>query len=85
MSYQVLIERRALKELSKLPPEITRRTTLAIDGLAAQPRPPGAKKLRGSRDQWRIRVGEYRILYEINDRVREVRVFAVGHRREIYR
>ena len=85
MSHQVLIERRALKELSKLPPDVARRTTLAMDGLATQPRPPGARKLQGSRDQWRIRVGDYRILYEINDRAREVRVFAIGHRREIYR
>jgi mRNA interferase RelE/StbE len=58
LSYQVLIERRALKDLSKLPVEITRRASLAIDGLAAQPRAPGAKKLQGSRDQWRIRVGD---------------------------
>ena len=85
MSYQVLLERRALKELSRLPSDITRRANASIDGLAAQPRPPGAKKLQGSRDQWRIRVGDYRILYEINDRAREVRVFAAGHRREIYR
>jgi len=85
LSYQVLLERRALKELSKLPSDITRRASLSIDGLAAQPRPPGAKKLYGSRDQWRIRVSDYRILYEINDRAHEVRVFAVGHRREIYR
>lgn len=85
MSYQVLIERRALKELAKLSPDVTRRATHAIDGLRSQPRPPGAKKLQGSHDQWRVRVGDYRVLYEINDRAREVRIFAIGHRREIYR
>ena len=85
MSYQVLIERRALKELSNLPPSITGRIRTAIDGLRSQPRPHNAKKLAGSRDQWRVRVGDYRVLYEINDRSREVHVFAVGHRREIYR
>ena len=57
----------------------------AIDGLRAQPRLPNSKKLAGSRDQWRVRVGDYRILYEISDKSREVRVYAIGHRREIYR
>ena len=85
MSYQVLIERRALKELSKLPASIRARVTGAIDGLRSQPRPSNSKKLTGSRDQWRVRVGDYRVLYEINDKVREVRVYAIGHRREIYR
>ena len=85
MSYQVLIERRALKELSKLPANITSRVSATIDELGAQPRPHTSKKLAGSRDQWRVRVGDYRILYEINDKAREVRVFAVGHRREVYR
>lgn len=85
MSYQVLVERRALKELSKLPTDISRRVTSAIDGLSGQPRPHNSKKLSGSRDQWRVRIGDYRILYEINDKSREVRVYAIGHRREIYR
>ena len=65
MSYHVLIERRALKELSKLPPNMTHRVTAAIDALQAQPRPHTAKKLVGSHDQWRIRVGDYRVLYDI--------------------
>ena len=85
MSYQVLIERRALKELTKLPASIAGRLSAAIDELSAQPRPHNSKKLTGSRDQWRVRVGDYRILYEITDKAREVHVFAVGHRREIYR
>jgi mRNA interferase RelE/StbE len=85
LSYQVLIERRALKELSKLSPSITGRISASIDGLRSQPRPHNAKKLAGSRDQWRVRVGDYRVLYEINDHAREVRVYAIGHRREIYR
>ncbi len=85
MSYQVLIERRALKELSKLPPKFLSRVQSAIDSLRSQPRPRNARKLAGSRDQWRVRAGDYRVLYEINDRLHEVRVYAVGHRREIYR
>jgi len=64
---------------------MTARISVAIDELRTQPRPHNSKKLSGSHDQWRVRVGDYRILYEINDKAREVRVFAVGHRREIYR
>ena len=85
MSYQILIERRAQREIVRLPLAVMRRVTAAINGLMSQPRPPGCKKLSGSRDEWRVRVGDYRILYEINDRVHEVRVYAVGHRREVYR
>ena len=86
MSYQIIIERRrAQGELARLPPHVLPRVGQAIDGLASQPRPPGCKKLAGSRSEWRIRVGDYRILYEIDDRARQVRVYAVGHRREIYR
>lgn len=64
---------------------MTSRIRASIDQLGTQPRPHNAKKLAGSRDQWRVRIVDYRILYEINDRVREVRIFAIGHRREIYR
>jgi mRNA interferase RelE/StbE len=85
LSYQVLIERRALKELAKLPPVVTSRVRIVIDQLGTQPRPHNSKKLAGSRDQWRVRVGDYRVLYEISDRAHEVRIFAIGHRREVYR
>jgi mRNA interferase RelE/StbE len=85
LSYQVLIERRAQKEILRLPSEITGRVAAAIDGLMTEPRPPNCKKLSGSRSQWRLRAGDYRILYEIDDRNKQVRVYAVGHRREVYR
>jgi mRNA interferase RelE/StbE len=85
MNHQILIERRARREIVLLPADISRRVAEAIDGLITQPRPPGCKKLSGSRSEWRIRVGDYRILYEIDDRARQVCVYAVGHRREIYR
>ncbi len=85
MSYQVLIERRARKEISKLPADIQRRVSSAIDGLASEPRPGNCKKLSGSHNQWRVRVGDYRILYEVNDNAKQVLIYAVGHRRSIYR
>jgi mRNA interferase RelE/StbE len=56
----------------------------AIDGLAANPRPPGVKKLRGTRDLWRIRVGDYRVIYRVDDAKRLVDISHVRHRREAY-
>ena len=85
MSYQVLIERRALKELARLPPNMTGRVRTAIDQLSTLPRPHNAKKLAGSRDQWRVRVGDYRILYQLDRKARIVLVARIGHRREVYR
>ncbi|MGI8911776.1 MAG: type II toxin-antitoxin system RelE family toxin [Rubrobacteraceae bacterium] len=56
----------------------------AIRELAGEPRPPGCRKLKG-REGWRIRVGDYRIVYRVNDDAREVIVVDIGHRRDIYR
>ncbi|MBZ5565828.1 MAG: type II toxin-antitoxin system RelE/ParE family toxin [Acidobacteriia bacterium] len=86
MNYRVLIDARAAKQLESLPKEIVQRVDKAILGLASSPRPPGSKRLRGKIEEgWRIRVGAYRILYRIDDGVHEVKIFAIGHRREIYR
>ena len=57
----------------------------AIQALATNPRPPGCRKLEGSKHDWRIRVGDYRVVYEIADQIRVVRVNRVRHRREVYR
>ncbi len=85
LSYAINLDRRTRREIERLNPPILSRIVSAIDRLADQPRPPGCKKLAGSRGEWRLRVGDYRILYEIDDRDRRVTVYAVGHRREIYR
>jgi len=85
VAYTVRILPSAQRQLAKLDPPIRKRIAAAIDGLAADPRPPGAKKLQGSESLWRIRVGDYRILYEIHDRQALVLVIEIGHRREIYR
>ena len=58
---------------------------VAIQALAQNPRPPGCRKLTGSKNDWRIRVGDYRVVYEIADEIRVVRVNRVRHRREVYR
>lgn len=84
MSYQIRILRRAQKALARLPKPDYERVRDAIMALSNDPRPPGCKKLTG-REGWRIRVGQYRVLYEIADDVCIVTVVDVGHRRDIYR
>ncbi len=84
MSYAVSILRRAQKELAKLPAEAYERTKEAIKSLEKEPRPTGCQKLAG-REGWRIRAGDYRVVYEIDDAQQIVTVLHVGHRRDIYR
>lgn len=85
MAYAVQILPSAQRQLAKLDPPHRKRVAAAIDGLAENPRPSGAKKLQGSETVWRIRVGDYRILYEIHDRQLLAVVIEIGHRREVYR
>jgi mRNA interferase RelE/StbE len=84
MTYAVFILRRAQKELEDLLREVYGRICQAILGLAADPRPSGCRKLSG-RDGWRIRVGAYRVVYEIDDDARRIAVLHIGHRRDVYR
>lgn len=83
--YRVLLERAAERDLARLSSEVHDRVILAIQGLARNPRPPGCRKLAGTRNDWRIRVGDYRVVYEIADEVRVVRINRIRHRREVYR
>ena len=82
--YTIRIKRSAEKEMDHLPEKMFRRISEAILRLESDPRPPGSKKLRGVQD-YRLRVGQYRILYSVDDGRRVVVVSAVGHRREAYR
>ncbi len=84
MSYTLLVLRRAQKEWAQLPPENHASIRDAISALAQDPRPPGCLKLTG-REGWRIRAGNYRIIYEIDDANNTVTVLHLGHRRDIYR
>lgn len=84
MPYRIEVERAALKTFRGFDRAARRRVATAIDQLAVDPRPPGCVKLSG-REAWRIRVGDYRVVYEIHDGVLVVVVVAVGHRREVYR
>jgi mRNA interferase RelE/StbE len=83
--YRVLLERTAEKDLARLAAEIHGRVIAAIQALAANPRPPGCRKLTGSKHDWRIRVGDDRVIYGITGAIRIVRVNRVRHRREVYR
>lgn len=84
MAYSVFLLRRAQKELAKLPDDSYPRIRDRIRDLAEAPRPPGSRKLTG-REGWRLRVGSYRILYDIDDSEKTVTVLHVGHRRDVYR
>lgn len=85
MTYHVRKTHKVQREIDA----IEKRDRLRIEGvvalLAENPRPPKATKLAGQRDRWRVRAGNYRILYEIEDDVLTVLVIRVGHRREVYR
>lgn len=84
MSHTVLILRRAQKELAQLPITSYERVKAAILKLGENPRPRGCRKLTG-REGWRIKVGDYRVIYEIDDDRQIVTVLHVGHRRDVYR
>jgi mRNA interferase RelE/StbE len=81
--YTVLILPSAQKQLNKLPNAIATRIEDKMMELGEDPRPPGCKKLKG-REAWRIRIGDYRLIYEINDGRLIVTVITIGHRREVY-
>jgi mRNA interferase RelE/StbE len=83
--YRVLLERSAEKDLARLSGELHERIIPAIHALANNPRPNGCRKLAGGKNDWRIRVGDYRVIYEISDAILIVRVNRVRHRREVYR
>ena len=82
--YTVTASRSAEKELGDLEPTILKRILPKLESLAAQPRPSGCKKLKGEKNRWRLRVGDYRVIYSIDDRARVVDVVAGRHRREAY-
>lgn len=83
--YEVLVERRAERDLRRLRGKEFHRIIREIRALAENPRPSGSRKIAGSKSDWRIRVGDYRVIYEVDERAKVVRIMRVRHRREIYR
>ncbi|MGH2460810.1 MAG: type II toxin-antitoxin system RelE family toxin [Chloroflexota bacterium] len=85
MSYAVLVSTRAAKDLADLPASVQRRVRALIDRLATEPRPRRAQALAGVADSYRVRVGDYRVVYAVDDAERQVVIARVGHRRDVYR
>jgi mRNA interferase RelE/StbE len=84
-SYSLVVKRSAEKELKKLPPADLRRVIERLRGLTQNPRPSSCEKLSGETERYRIRQGDYRIVYRIDDGARLVEIVKIGHRREVYR
>jgi mRNA interferase RelE/StbE len=82
--YRVDLTKRARKDLDDLPDAIVSRILARLEQLKLDPRPGDVKKLKG-REAWRIRVGDYRVIYTLDDKTLLVLVVRVGHRRDIYR
>jgi len=82
--YEVLLERRAERDLKKVSQETFYRIIPKIKALSENPKPAGCRKITGSKNDWRIRIGDYRIIYEIDEKEKAVKVMRVRHRREVY-
>ena len=82
--YRVYLESAAERDLEQLPRDEFSRIIAKIRALADDPRPPGCRKIVGSRSDWRIRVGRYRVIYEIADAEQQVNIMRVRHRRQAY-
>ena len=85
MSYEVKFSKGAKKQFRKLPLDVQQRIQTKINDLAIEPRPNGVKKLQGDDNSYRLRVGDYRVIYEVVDNVLIVTVIKVGHRSDIYK
>jgi len=83
-SYRVALTASAEKELHGLTAKAVARIMPRLERLATAPRPPGCKKLKGGDKEWRIRVGDWRIVYEIDDKAKTIDVTRIAHRREVY-
>ncbi|MDP2734833.1 MAG: type II toxin-antitoxin system RelE/ParE family toxin [bacterium] len=86
MSYTVSLEYQAEKELKDLPKDVLKRVDARLQALSVAPLPRGASKLKGREvEGWRVRVGDYRILYTIDEKKKMVMVYRIKHRRDAYR
>lgn len=84
MSYRLSVSRSVSKSLGRLPADVYSRVDSTILSLAGEPHPPGCAKLKG-REEWRLRVGSYRIVYSIDEARQVIEILRVAHRRDVYR
>jgi mRNA interferase RelE/StbE len=82
--YRVEVTRSAEKELQRLPLKVVHKIVEVLQSLEEDPRPAGCKKLKGYKDLWRVRVGNYRIVYAVDDVILLVDVREIGHRKDVY-
>lgn len=85
MSYSLALKPSVLKDLQPIAKDLRGKIAISILDLSRDPHPVGSRKLSGTGSIYRVRVGDYRILYEVSDAEKAVRVMAVGHRRDVYR
>jgi mRNA interferase RelE/StbE len=83
-NYSVEVKPHARKELEALPDSVLARVVKKVESLGHAPRPTRCKKLRGYKDQWRVRVGDWRVVYIIDDTAKLISVTRIAHRREVY-
>lgn len=83
--YRITYKGSAVKELRRLDKPVQKRLLAAIEALATNPRPDGVKKLKGVHDQYRIRVGSFRVVYDIADGELRILVLRIAHRKDVYR
>jgi mRNA interferase RelE/StbE len=85
MNYTIQYKRSASEELLALPETQARKILSSINRLAEEPRPHGSKKLKGSNNVYRLRIGNYRVIYTITDQILIVTIIKIGHRKSVYR
>jgi mRNA interferase RelE/StbE len=83
--FRVVLSKSAEKDLSKLPSRVVKQIIPVLESLSETPRPLGCKKLKGFDDLWRVRIGNYRAVYAIEDVLFLIDIRAIGHRKDIYK
>jgi mRNA interferase RelE/StbE len=84
MTYEVVLSPLAIRQLRKFDPDVRRRIQAVLELLSENPRPPAATRLVGGAGEWRVRTGDYRVIYEVHEGQLLVLVLRMGHRREVY-
>ena len=84
-TYHLIILKKAVKDIQKLDPSVAQMIWRHIEALSENPRPPASKKLKGSQNLYRLRIRDWRVIYEINDSKKVVKVIHVFHRKDAYR
>ena len=85
MSYRIEFKRSVKKDIQPLPQSVLARLREAIEALSLDPHPPGSQMIRGYQDYFRIRLGTYRVIYQVDDVVRIICIIKIGHRKDVYR